>query len=89
MTDRDKLIALLEEFGIEPKLENFEAYYPHGIKDRYQDDQGEWQTKPATPVPAQGVIIEGDYNKVVGYSDFYSRWMFTPEGKFINVGHWE
>jgi len=62
MTDKEKLMTLLTEFGVEFQEDN--------------DDRND-------------IVCEEGYAKVWGYWDFYTRFEFNKEGKFIQMGTWE
>jgi hypothetical protein len=60
MTDKERLLALLKDFGITPK--------------EYAET---------------AVRLAAGEGGVEGCTDFFCDFVFTPEGKFADVGVWE
>src|SRR5579862_3977287 len=75
MTDKDKLTALLDEWGV--------PYDP--------SPESEWipsSTVQCVQLEPEYSADESEA-KVVGYNGFITRFRFDVDGKFLNVGIWE
>lgn len=70
MTDKDKLLSLLQDFGI--------GY----VDKKYHQARGNWDDNSV-------VLYEDVGGGVQGYMDFYCKFDFDEQGKFISVGVWE
>lgn len=82
-SDKDKLEALLTEFGV---------LFSEVNEDQSCKDQS-WETeevqivKFGKPYGSHDSLPECD--KVMGYYGFYAQFEFDTNGKFITVGVWE
>jgi hypothetical protein len=86
MTDQERLLTLLKDFGVPCKTSDlpddepwFEPYSEHEVA----ESEG-------------GCLVvigdRGEYHrdrKVGGLSMFYGTWLFDKEGQFLKVGFWE
>ena len=75
MTDKEKLVALLTEFGV-------------GFKEIDIDDQ-DCVIAGATQVTKTAVVCEEGKPKIKGYFDFHTSFEFDRQGGFICMGAWE
>ena len=73
MTDYEKTKAFLDDLGIE-----------HEVNDRVMT---KWVGAEKTE-RINITLYEGG-EKVTGYSGFFTTFLFTPDGKFVEVGAWE
>ena len=85
MTDQERLLALLKDFGVPRKARVF----PDG------EPWYEPYSERAVPSSEGGCeVIIGDRGqhyedpKVHGLSMYYGTWLFDKEGKFLKVGFW-
>jgi hypothetical protein len=74
MTDLEKLTSLLTEFGIGFTI-------PTDIP----------PTKQWNAIPPNSIVIECEEGseKIIGYTNFYTHFIFNQDGSFLKMGIWE
>lgn len=74
MTDKEKLLALLSEWGVPYKQEDIPS-------------QPEERGERAVIIGLTGDFPETD--KVTGYTGFFTSFEFSLDGEFVRMGAWE
>lgn len=75
-TDRERLMALLVDFGIafkEKAIEPLDADYPINF----------------SKIVLEAEVLSACPGKVRGYDGFYTEFTFEASGKFVEAGLWE